>query len=45
MDVIVLLFYIKGKEFFDEAEFEFLGAEMKKLGIEVGMKGVMCMLL
>ena len=43
-DVTALLLYTKGKELLDEAEFELLGAEMKKLGIEVGMKGATCTL-
>ena len=43
-DVTALLLYAKGKELLDEAEFELLSGEMKKLGIDVGMRGATCTL-
>ena len=43
-DVTALLLFVKGKELLDEAEFELLGNEMKKLGIDVGIRGATCTL-
>jgi hypothetical protein len=43
-DVTALLLYTKGKQLLDEAEFELLSAEMRKLGIDVSMKGATCTL-
>ena len=43
-DVTALLLFVKGKELLDESEFELLGNEMKKLGIDVGIRGATCTL-
>jgi hypothetical protein len=43
-DVTALLLYTKGQQLLDEAQFELMAEEMRKLGIDVGMKGATCTL-
>jgi len=43
-DVTALLLYTKGQQLLEEDEYELLAGEMKKLGIEVGLRGAACTL-
>jgi len=43
-DVTALLLYTKGQQLLEPDEYEALSSEMKKLGIEVGLKGATCTL-
>lgn len=43
-DVTALLLYTKGQQLLEPGEYELLAEEMKKLGIEVGLRGATCTL-